>query len=80
MKEYEELHIAMLNTYDILVEDATVEDIMVTTDNFMIFDPTEGINEKVCDTLISYFEDLEEYEKCSKILKYRATYVTNKYS
>ena len=34
MKELHELHIAMLNTYDILAENMTVEDVMVSTESF----------------------------------------------
>ena len=73
MKELHELHIAMLNTYDILAENMTVEDVMVSAESFMLFDPTEGIDSDTCDTLLEHFEDLEEYEKCKTILEYKKT-------
>tara|TARA_R110000803_G_scaffold48837_1_gene101444 strand:- start:1185 stop:1409 length:225 start_codon:yes stop_codon:yes gene_type:complete len=73
MTEIQELHIAMLNTYDVLAENLTVEDVMVTTNSFMLFNPTEGIKSDTCDTLLEHFEDLEEYEKCQKILDYQKT-------
>tara|TARA_R100000935_G_scaffold21319_1_gene39736 strand:+ start:293 stop:556 length:264 start_codon:yes stop_codon:yes gene_type:complete len=70
----EELHWAMYNSYDIIVNNLDFEDIIITDAEYFIHDITDRVTVNVIDTLIVYFEDIEEYEKCSELVRVRKKY------
>jgi len=70
----EELHWAMYNSYDIIVNNLDFEDIIITDVEYFIHDITDTVTVNVIDTLIVYFEDIEEYEKCSELVRVRKKY------
>ena len=67
----EELHWAMYNSYDMIINNVDIRDVMVTDVEYFIHDITDVVTVNVIDTLIVYFEDLEEYEKCAKLMEVR---------
>lgn len=58
------------NSYEMLVEGKTLPELLANFSETVTFLPPD---EEPCpedlDTMISHFEDLEEYEKCAKLLK-----------
>jgi hypothetical protein len=65
----EELHWAMLNSYDVIVNDIKIEDIVITDIEFFIHDISKKVKRSSIDILIAYFEETEEYERCAVLLK-----------
>ena len=70
MKHFDE-HTLMLQSYYVITNQVGYEqllnrDIKVT----LIFDPTDEYDDRsdVFDTLIEYFEEIKEYEKCAELL------------
>ena len=76
--DYEILEIAMENTYNLIIGDATLQDLLDEGLDFMPFtcDPTNPIKQDIKDVL-SYYELEEEYEKCSVILEYLKSFKGN---
>ena len=71
MRHFDE-HTCMLTSYYVITNQVGYEQLLnrelkVT----LIFDPTQEVIEDyqhIFDELIEYFEDLEEYEKCARLL------------
>ncbi len=65
------LEMAMENTYNLIIGNTTLEELL---DEGLDFMPLlcEGVNPSQNDiqNLLQYFEEEEDYEKCSKILDY----------
>jgi hypothetical protein len=68
---------AMVNAYDIITKKKTLDDIYYALEGDMItefplpFDPIteDGRSEDIIDVVIEYFISIEEYEKCSELVK-----------
>jgi len=58
------LHIAMMNSFNILTNLATIEEVIDSELNITAHVPTEELTPNVYDMLIDYFQDVEMYEKC----------------
>lgn len=61
------IHFAMLNSYDVIVNGMDVEDIMGTSMPFIAHSPFGDIKKSDIQGMIDYFEEQEEYEKCIKL-------------
>tara|TARA_R110000868_G_scaffold310786_1_gene571942 strand:+ start:1346 stop:1681 length:336 start_codon:yes stop_codon:yes gene_type:complete len=68
-------HEAFINSYDILTEKVTLDQLIqknylesdgITT---LIHDATAGPTKLELETILEYFEESEEYEKCAEIYK-----------
>lgn len=58
------------NSYEMLVEGRTLPELLANFSETVTFlPPDEEPSPEDLDTMISHFEDLEEYEKCAKLLK-----------
>lgn len=64
LSEDEELHIAHLNSYDIIVMGADVKTILDTDTYMFMHDPSYPYEEEDVLLLLKYFEDIEDYERC----------------
>ena len=68
---------AMVNAYDIITKKKTLDDIYYALEDDRItefplpFDPVSesGRSEDIIDIVIEYFISIEEYEKCSELVK-----------
>jgi hypothetical protein len=68
MEFYENIDVAMDNSYKVLTGADTFESIMVRDGGvWLLFDPDDPDKNKgnVLEVMIMYFEDNEEYERCS---------------
>lgn len=66
------IELAMNNSYDIIVGNKTIEDISDTTDiEHLVFihDISSKHSYETINTLLEYFKETEEYEKCIKLSK-----------
>ena len=64
------IDIAFRNSYDVIIndEDATL---LITKDTgYFIHHPAQPITINILEDMRDYFSEVEEYEKCIKILKY----------
>ena len=59
------------NTYEVLTEKQRIEDILEDNDKALFFGNPLGITLEEIDDIINFFENTEEYEKCSELVKYR---------
>ena len=63
------IHFAMLNSYDVIVNKIPIEDILGTSMPFIAHSPFSEPNENDLYGMLEYFEEVEDYEKCIKIKK-----------
>ena len=74
MKEPQEdsediLYESMVNSYMIITNKLSFEDLLDYNGCSLPFNPKKDINNKVIDKIIDYFCTLEEYEKCGELKK-----------
>lgn len=62
--------IAIRNSYDVIINNKDAIELIGEDEGFFIHLPSAPIHKDVLDDMIEYFEEVEEYEKCSKIKKY----------
>lgn len=69
MTDAEKLHVAMINSYDIIVNNLPPEGIIVEQNGIGLFAHDFENPLKIDDVLsiIDYFVEIEEYEKCVKL-------------
>jgi len=65
----EVVHECMTNSYMILTNKLTFEDLLGYNGCALPFNPKKNIDNKVIDKIIDYFCELEEYEKCGELKK-----------
>ena len=70
MKEARDIHIAMMNSYNMLTEKASIEQIINSGVGLFAHSPEEDSQLESVEFMISYFKNIEMYEKCSELKKY----------
>tara|TARA_R100000900_G_C3274463_1_gene152425 strand:+ start:410 stop:676 length:267 start_codon:yes stop_codon:yes gene_type:complete len=60
---------SMTNSYMIITDKLTFEDLLDYNGCSLPFDPKKDIDNDVIDEIIDYFCILEEYEKCGELKK-----------
>ena len=61
----------MINSYRVMTLKSTVDEILSKNKKAMFYgDPFAHTNEDI-DEVIKYFENTEEYEKCSELVDYK---------
>ena len=63
------LHECMTNSYMIITNKLTFDDLLDYNGCALPFNPKKNIDNKVIDKIIDYFCELEEYEKCGELKK-----------
>jgi len=73
--------IGMTVGYSLLIGQRKLEEVAIYLDSiYLPFDPTnEYIDEEDVDHMISYFEEIEEYEKCAVLKNFKSTINLEKY-
>ena len=61
----------MRNTYEVLTEKQRIEDILEDEPTSMFYGNPFKITLEDIDEMIEFFENTEEYEKCSELNDYR---------
>ena len=74
--EYDQIHLGMINSFDIVIYKVTFYELAITDTSFFIHDITKPITIDVIDDMIYYFEEEEDYEKCQALMEIRHEYDT----
>ena len=61
----------MLNTYAVMMGQATVDEILDSGLGVFTHIPDEEIDLELVELMVLYFQDVEMYEYCSELLKYK---------
>ena len=69
MTDREKLHVAMINSYDVIVNNLSPEGIIVEQNGIGLFahDFDRPLEKYDVSSLIDYFVEIEEYERCVKL-------------
>lgn len=72
MRQNQAVHIGMVNSYNVLVNDANLEQIVMSGIGFFAHSRDEEDALESIEFMIRYFQDVEMYEKCAKLQQYIA--------
>jgi len=64
LSDDEELHMAYLNSYDVIVMGADIKSIIDSDIYMFVHDPSYPYEKEDVLLLLKYFEDIEDYERC----------------
>jgi len=69
MSDDEKLHVAMINSYDVIVNNMPPEGIIVEQNGIGLFahDFERPLEKHDVSSIIDYFVGIEEYERCVKL-------------
>ena len=64
------IDIAFRNSYDVIINDEDATQLITKDSGYFIHHPAKPITINILKNMTDYFSEIEEYEKCIKILKY----------
>jgi hypothetical protein len=69
MTDREKLHVAMINSYDVIVNNLAPEGIIVEQNGVGLFahDFERPLEKHDVSSIIDYFVEIEEYERCVRL-------------
>lgn len=70
MKQSQVVHLGMINSYNVLVNKVSVDEIILSGVGAFAHSPEEKDAKQSVEFMIKYFQDIEMYEKCSALKKY----------
>lgn len=70
MNKQQRLHIGMINSFNLLTEQITIDEIVSSGVSVFAHTPDSDIKFKDINLMIIYFKDLEMFEYCSKLVNY----------
>lgn len=70
MKQSQVVHLGMINSYNVLVNKVSVDEIIFSGIVAFAHSPEEKDAKQSVEFMIKYFQDIEMYEKCSALKKY----------
>lgn len=75
MTEQQRVHVAMINSFNVLTKRTTVGRVVYSDIPLIAHDLHLGVDEKALSFMISYFESIEMFEKCEELKKiYQSTF------
>lgn len=70
MRQSQIVHISMINSYNVLINKVNIEHIVLSGLPFFSHAKDEEDAKLSIEFMITYFQDIEMYEKCSELKKY----------
>jgi len=70
MKQEQMIHISMINSYNLITGKARLEEITGSGIGLFCHSPEEANAMESIEFMVSYFKNLEMYEKCAELTKY----------
>lgn len=71
MRDEDIIHIACINSYRLIILQDDLEDIYDYDNNYFAHNPYEDdFDMEVLDSMLRYFTEIEDYDKCIKIRDY----------
>jgi hypothetical protein len=67
MTENQILHLSMINSYNLIIGNASFDEIMDSDINFFAHNPTKTIESSTFQLIIWYFQDKEMFEYCAEL-------------
>ena len=71
MNKNQVVHIGMINSFNLLTERFTFQDIAMSGIAMFAHTPDEDISAKELDYMIIYFQEIDMFEHCAELLDYR---------
>jgi len=68
METHQALHVGMINSYNVIIGNATYDEVLNANIGIFAHDPNE-YNADVLKTLIAYFQEVEMYEHCAELMR-----------
>jgi|TARA_R100000482_G_C5128087_1_gene150018 hypothetical protein len=69
LQDFDE-HIAFLNSYDVIINKKNTDDFVESDFNYFVHNPAIPPRKENVMEMLDYFEEIEDYERCSKIKLY----------
>lgn len=70
MNKEQSIHVGMINSYNLLMERATFDEILTAGLGVFAHIPDEDIDYKNVELIILYFQELQMFEHCAHLKKY----------
>lgn len=70
MNTQQTIHVAMINSYNVILGHATVDEVLEAGIGVFTHIPDEEIDLDVVQLMILYFQEVEMYEHCSSLMDY----------
>tara|TARA_R100000541_G_scaffold2021_3_gene7439 strand:+ start:7181 stop:7429 length:249 start_codon:yes stop_codon:yes gene_type:complete len=79
MDDDEMVHKAMLNSYNLIINDIYIDVKNISKDGWFAHDVNNPLKKDVLENMLEYFMEVEEYEKCQDIKIVLDDWTNNKY-
>jgi len=73
------VHKAMLNSYNLIINDIYIDVKNISKDGWFAHDVNNPLKKDVLENMLEYFMEVEEYEKCQDIKIVLDDWTNNKY-
>lgn len=70
MRSEQRIYIGMINSFNVITERATLEDVISSGLGVFAHYPGEKNEKQAVEFMVFYFKNLEMYEKCAELSKY----------
>jgi hypothetical protein len=70
MNTQQTIHLAMINSYNVILGHATVDEVLEAGIGVFTHIPDEDIDLEVVQVMLLYFQEVEMYEHCSSLVDY----------
>lgn len=70
MNQHQAVHIGMINSYNVLVKNIDIQQIVLSGVGLFSHSKDEKDAKKSVEFMIEYFKDIEMYDKCAELQKY----------
>jgi hypothetical protein len=70
MTDRQQLHIGMINSFNVITRRNTVYEIMTSGIGYFAHIPDIDPDKETIDNMVNYFSDIEMYEKCIELTLY----------
>lgn len=71
MNKDKRLHLSIVNTYNVLTNKASYDDIFMSNVPYIYVDAHKEVTFKHINNMIKHFEDIEMYEQCAELMRVR---------
>ena len=64
-----EINKAMINSLNVFTGDKTLEELILSDEGIFVFNPEEPVSSKTLESMLQYFVDVEDYDRCIVVKK-----------
>ena len=74
MKDNQQVHIGMINSFNIITERVSIYEVMSSGIGYFAHVPDREPELEILDDMIDYFSEIDMFEKCIELMKYKSEY------